>query len=923
MPLGQFVPIGTGRQGKECPNRVAPLGYVFCLESIPRNYSMVLCVLRSFRSVLMNSSQSISGAGASTLTPKLLVYLGTVWLLGTACMVGAAIQWESPDLFKFAGLLVLALLSVGVEVPAPAAGTFPITFLFVLVGTYELTAPETIVLATMATLVQCAWKQRSNLKWAVDQLGFQIAVMAIASTGVTWLSQSQALTALSAHWIADPALRTVFVLLVDTVALFILHTTPLIGAICFSEEVGFFNTWWTVSSWSVPYYFGGGLVALLAALVSRFLGWPALILAGPATYLVFRSYGLYVSRLQNEKKHADEVSVLQLRTIEALASAIEAKDDTTHEHLARVQVYARELGKELGLTELEQEALRAASILHDIGKLAVPEYIISKPGRLTPEEFEKMKIHPVVGAEILEKVEFPYPVAPIVRAHHEKWDGTGYPNGLRGEAIPIGARILAAVDCLDALATDRQYRRALPLDEAMRVIQKDAGTAFDPRVVEVLARRYVELEKLAKQHEPESVKLSKDLKIERGLAPAAGFEAAASNKPPAKDKAPVDFVAQIAAARHEVQTVFELSQDLGGSLSIDEILSLLDAKLRRLIPYDGIVVWIRNKETLEPKYVSGDDHRIFSSLEIPMGQGLSGWVAENRKPILNGNPGVESGYLKNAHSSSLRAAIAVPLEGVDDVVGVLALYHADRDAFTRDHLRILTATSTRIARSIANALSFQRLESNSTVDALTGVMTGRALFSRLDAEISRSRRNNSPTAVLVLDVNNFKSINDNAGQKEGDRMLQAIAHRLRSLCRDYDLIARLGGDEFALVLAGAHPGELGKKIQLMREAVAEASMEIFGGEPYTASIGSAHFPADGANADELLSEAERRMFAEKAVSHTRAAKPVDSAPVPISSLAGLRRETPPVFASTLGARPVSAHIQWMEGRAANQLTTVQ
>ena len=127
--------------------------------------------------------------------------------------------------------------------------------------------------------------------------------------------------------------------------------------------------------------------------------------------------------------------------------------------------------------------LRAAALLHDIGKLAVPEHIISKPGKLTREEFEKMKIHPVVGAEILERVRFPYPVTPIVRSHHEKWDGTGYPDGLKGEDIPIGARILAAVDCLDALASDRQYRRALPLDEAMQKVVSEAGISFDPKVV--------------------------------------------------------------------------------------------------------------------------------------------------------------------------------------------------------------------------------------------------------------------------------------------------------------------------------------------------------------------------------------------------------------------------------------------------------
>ena len=167
--------------------------------------------------------------------------------------------------------------------------------------------------------------------------------------------------------------------------------------------------------------------------------------------------------------------------------------------------------------------------LHDIGKLAVPEHIISKPGRLTPEEFDKMKIHPIVGAEILERVQFPYPVVPIVRAHHEKWDGSGYPHGLKGEDIPIGARILAAVDCLDALASDRQYRRALPLDEAMKVVQKESGTSFDPRVVEALSKHYVALEKKAKA----SARARSREAFEghqsgaRACAPAAGFEAAA------------------------------------------------------------------------------------------------------------------------------------------------------------------------------------------------------------------------------------------------------------------------------------------------------------------------------------------------------------------------------------------------------------
>src|SRR5665213_1745316 len=249
---------------------------------------------------------------------------------------------------------------------------------------------------------------------------------------------------------------------------------------------------------------------------------------------------MYLDRLERDKVHVEEIAGLHLRTIEALALAIEAKDTTTADHLQRVRVYATEIGKDIGLSHQELEALQAAALLHDIGKLAVPEHIISKPGKLTPAEFEKMKIHPLVGAELLEEVKFPYPVVPIVRAHHEKWDGSGYPFGLGGEEIPVGARILSAVDCLDALASDRQYRRAMPLDQAMNIVIGEAGKSFDPVIVDILSRRYVELERMAVGTGGEKMKLSMDIKIERGLAPATGFAQSADDNTPA-DPGPVSY----------------------------------------------------------------------------------------------------------------------------------------------------------------------------------------------------------------------------------------------------------------------------------------------------------------------------------------------------------------------------------------------
>jgi putative nucleotidyltransferase with HDIG domain len=367
-----------------------------------------------------------------------------------------------------------------------------------------------------------------------------------------------------------------------------------------------------------------------------------------------------------------------------------------------------ELAKDLGLSEDETEALRAASVLHDIGKLAVPEHIISKPGRLTPEEFEKMKIHPIVGAEILEQVRFPYPVVPIVRAHHEKWDGSGYPNGLAGEQIPIGARILAAVDCLDALASDRQYRKALPLNEAMAKVVDDAGKSFDPKVVAILHRRYIELEKMANEEPLQAPpKLSTDIKVERGLAPDAGFAEAGKAVSPTSAQAAacnVDLSTRISAARQQSQEIVELNRKAGVSLCSEDIHSLLAVRLKQLVPHDSMAVYMPKNGVLAAEFVSGDNFRLFSSLRIPEGEGLSGWVAQNHKPILNGNPSVEPGYMNDPTTySTLRSALAVPLEGTTGIAAVLALYRASQDAFTADDLRVVETMGSGLGVVIENA----------------------------------------------------------------------------------------------------------------------------------------------------------------------------------------------------------------------------
>jgi len=373
----------------------------------------------------------------------------------------------------------------------------------------------------------------------------------------------------------------------------------------------------------------------------------------------------------------------------------QAQDDTTHSHLHRVQTYALEIGHELGLPDTELKALRAAAILHDVGKLAVPEHIISKPGKLSPEEFEKMKTHTVVGGEIVEQLNFPFAVAPMVRGHHEKWDGSGYPDGLAGEDIPIGARILSAVDCFDALVTDRQYRRALTLPEAIEIVRRESGKAFDPRIVALLDQRHEQLERLARSSFPTTCQPMSALKVMRGNAPDAGLEVSqpgAGAGDGAKDS--VERLRRLVKVRSAVNSVAEALQSIPQVSRLVVAAGALSALLREMVTHDALVLFERVENRLLVQGAAGVDQEFLSRLEVPEGRGVAGWVALNRKPILNADPKVEPGM---APDTELRAVLGVPLLCQESLRGVICLYRRQKDSFTRADLQVIEYLAHRIA----------------------------------------------------------------------------------------------------------------------------------------------------------------------------------------------------------------------------------
>lgn len=800
------------------------------------------------------------------------LYICTVIALGTIAIYFAARAWNCPDTLEFAVYLSLSLAGSVMKVALPGVdGTMSVNFFFVFLGLLDLAPSETLLIGCVCVVVQYLWKCKTAPK--LQQLAFNVATVAIAIWG-------------SSNLYHLPVLKTIGLqfplrLALTSCGYFLLNTFPVAMIISLSGEKRFPQVWRECYVWSFPYYVMGAVLTGLLHIITVKIGWQASIVTLPVIFLMYRTYRVYLTRLETERhqaeklrQNAEAMASLHLRTIESLALAIDAKDHTTQAHLQRVQFYAVEIGKELQLEEAELEALRAASLLHDIGKLAVPEHIVSKPGKLTPEEFEKMKIHPTVGAEILDSVQFPYPVVPIVRHHHEKWDGSGYPCGLKGEEIPIGARILAIVDCLDALLSHRQYRRALSPAEAVAVVGEEAGRSFDPAIVKVLENRYLDLEQKARASDqnasdPNRVRLSGELRVRRGDLAATPPDHRRQKIPSGEQAsgnrtAPRDFLASIAAARCEVQTLFDMTQSLGNSLSLEETLSLLATRLLSLVPYDGLALYACRDGYLLPEFVTGEDKDLFSSLQIPHGEGLSGWVAENRLPVINGNPSVESGYLNDPQKFSLmRSALAIPLEGHDRLVGVLTLYRSSKDSFDRDHLRILQAISVKLGASLENGLKYRLANGDASTDYLTGLPNARSLFLHLERECLRCSSQGENLAVLLCDLDGFKAVNDRFGHLEGNRLLRLFAAAVRESCRPEDYVARLGGDEFVIVISGMSPEDEMAATTRFRQIPADIAKASAHLDFLAVSIGCAHLGADGTEPDQLLAESDRRMYKTK------------------------------------------------------------
>ncbi|MGE5198903.1 MAG: diguanylate cyclase [Rhodospirillaceae bacterium] len=581
-----------------------------------------------------------------------------------------------------------------------------------------------------------------------------------------------------------------------------------------------------------------------------------------ASALVF-AYRVYRRDYGAQEAHARELersSALQMATVEALALAIDARDRSSRSSLQREQRHAAALARACGLPADEVECVRTAALLHDIGKLAVPDHILTKPGPLTEDERSKMRTHSSVGAAIIEQVPFPQPVAALVRCHHERWDGKGYPAGLRGTEIPLGARILAVVDYFAAITSDRAFNSAMPVDEAVNVLWQEAGNALDPSVVS----RYVHLlPSLREADEQAALASARAAGALHGAGGGALLAGGGSRSTP-----PSAILDGIGDASQELGALYAMAEAMGTSLGVADSMSAITSKLNRLVPFTAIALYLHDptNRVSRCRFASGPGHKAFAGLLVRDGEGLVGSAIATGESVTNGDPAVDLDVRRpELAEAGLKSVLVCPLAMGGTTKGALALYHTVPNGFTDEHRRLVSRVCGQIAAVVNNAVVFEQTREDSVTDPLTRLPNTRFLYAHAGRELARAARLKSSVTVMLLDLDNLKPINDTFGHQAGNRALCAVAAVLRGAIRPYDICVRYGGDEFIILLSdiGADQAEA-KRVELQK---AVENMPFSVGDllrvRLTISIGAAVFPADGDSYEALLQLADRRMYEDK------------------------------------------------------------
>ena len=599
-------------------------------------------------------------------------------------------------------------------------------------------------------------------------------------------------------------------------------------------------------------------------------GWPFVFLGLLITGLAHLLYRFNENRLQEVRqaeaeKHRflEQMADIHMNTIESLAIAIDAKDQTTHGHVRRTQIYASEMGKLFEVSRAELQALFAGALLHDIGKLAVPEYILNKPGKLTEAEFAKMKIHPTVGGDILKRVHFPYPVEDIVRYHHEKWDGTGYPKGLKGEGIPLVARIISVVDFYDATRCDRPYRKGMRREESVALLRNMASTAFDPRVVDVFVEHVEEFDQLIGTDDIQEQVPSEQVDYETATRPDAGLAPDTLGTP--------DHSAgfrSITEAQREVFALHEIAQTIGSSLNLNDTVTLVTNKLRAIVPFDTCIIFTVDDKSGKAiaAHAAGEHVELFSRRKMQVGDGITGWVIANARSMCNASPDLDLVGIPDDIAKQFRGVLVSPLLREDGAFGAITLYSKSRTSYTSEHVRLLESVAQHASSALNNALTFEKTKESALTDPLTELPNARSLYMMLEQRIAECQRlGREALALISIDIDDFKAINDSYGHPIGDRLLASVAAVMRKELRQMDILTRYAGDEFVAIMPMASTSMAGSVAERIRAAVESKQFTVRTGRTVGVrlSMGIACYPTDGETTEALLTAAARSMQQDK------------------------------------------------------------
>lgn len=585
----------------------------------------------------------------------------------------------------------------------------------------------------------------------------------------------------------------------------------------------------------------------------------ALILVIPVPIIIYYTFKAYEEKLTEQQKHYQEMSQVNDSILQMLAMAIDAKDQTTHEHIQRVRLFASRMGELVGLSEQEIEALKAGSLLHDIGKIGVPAYILNKPGKLTEHEFEQMKMHTIIGSDMLSNVKFRYPVVPIVRHHHERWDGKGYPDGLLGEEIPVTARILTLVDNYDALRSDRPYHRGMTRDETLEYVKLNSGTFFDPKLVDIFLSVIDDLESEAASMKADypagAAQANGDAngaasgdssKGMRSARPAAGFAT------PAPVNRAAAALNSIAETNQRVAALYEMSRTLASSLSLEDTVAILANRLSKMIPFTTLAVSLFDPSRSEFEYVHavGRDAERFIKQRLPVSSGITGWVIQHHRPMYNTNPVLDLGFLGHDVAMEYKTTMVFPLVKNRESLGAIALYSAELDSYPSEYVLIMETITQPASDSVHNALAFERAQRALLNDSVTGLTNMRSFAAQFERERSRSRRFAAPVSLLMLRANNLESTAVRMGTTS-EQILTTLAGLMTNEACNGGLVARHSSDAFLALLPETGAAEAADAIARINEAISRT--------PYvgalSVSVASATSPDHGETFEDLLNAA--------------------------------------------------------------------